>query len=556
MWKNRAGFYHHLSYYLKRTNAPLLFALGFALALSGCLSPKKGGSAVSEALQPQATATPTPTPTPTNTPTPTPTPTPVPPPYLQTKNIYGTPSSNFTIVWSGDRPNLRLRFYDKSWKRVGDSTVAANGTVTLPSVVGMYTVALEDLNTHLMSYGQATVTTAVSSWSSVQATTPATAFGTYRIWPSVSMAVGDYTGDGSPDLAILSGTNGAGNTANPGLYLYRYNTGSGQLVADTTLVTTQTVARGLKFIDFDGDGHLDIVFGVHDVASYTQKICRLMNDGTGTFGAAICVTKTGAAATNPYLYDIDVADIDRDGDVDVVSVGGVYNGAAWLNAQAIVWKNNGTTFVEDTVINVAQASPFFNLAIGDFQDDGYLDIITAAYSTSKIVILPQSSAAVFSSATALTTNGSTNYSTLTVGYLNADTKLDVISLNSGSGSNGSVYYSNASDNTLARTAIPVQGEQWGSFTQIADLNVDGNLEIYFPTKNRLLYNNRPGIMVKSVANLANSITVDASSTIAGQTAMGNWAESNALITDFDADGKADFLYFSSYARFFEVLKGQ
>ncbi|MBK8169460.1 MAG: VCBS repeat-containing protein [Sandaracinaceae bacterium] len=479
------------------------------------------------------------------------------PPRLMTKNIYGNPSASFTITFSGPAStNLQLRFRNRASELVHTSTVSALGSITLPAVAGVYTTELRDTTNGNISYGQATITSSIAGFTSIQTHSPATNFGPYAYWPSTSMEAGDYNNDGFQDMVFLSGTDASASIASPGLYLYKWNTTTSTLVFDAMLSIGTTTGGGVRFADFDNDADLDLVYAVNDPVAFEVRLCRMLNDGSGTFYLTTCVADAGTASARPYVYDIQVADLDRDGFVDVVSSGGIVNGSSWISARVSVWHNGGGSELSlGSELIGGGGGVYPSVAVGDLQDDGLLDIFAAGIGAgaSGLTFFPQATDGSFAAATSqmFSTSGATQVS---LGYLNGDTKLDAIILQGGT-SNGSVLYSNTSDDTLAAMPITATGEQLSGRALIVDLAQSGSPSIVFPPKNRLLYADRAGNVIRTAANLTSSITVGVANTITGATTMSNWAEANSLFTDFDNDGRIDCFYFSVYGtKFFEVLR--
>jgi hypothetical protein len=111
--------------------------------------------------------------------------------------------------------------------------------------------------------------------------------------------LGDFDGDGDPDLAI-------------GPTRVLFNNGQGQFSGTTSAsgFYANTLAAG----DLDADGDLDLVAGYG--YSFTASFRVLLNNGQGVF------TPAGAATTVPYGgSEPSIGDLDGDGDLDLV-IGG------------------------------------------------------------------------------------------------------------------------------------------------------------------------------------------------------------------------------------------
>ena len=112
------------------------------------------------------------------------------------------------------------------------------------------------------------------------------------------LRVGDLDGNGSPDVAYISG---------PDIKV-RFNDGKGTFSAGPALPLA-TVATELEVGDIDGDGDLDLV-----VAGSALTVW--INNGSGGFSNGGAVAEKIRAAT--------LADLDADGDLDLLTNRGFY----------------------------------------------------------------------------------------------------------------------------------------------------------------------------------------------------------------------------------------
>jgi hypothetical protein len=120
-------------------------------------------------------------------------------------------------------------------------------------------------------------------------------------------ALGDLDADGDLDLA-LGGSNGVTTLLGDG---------AGGLAAPVR--TPVADARTVEFVrpaDIDGDGHVDLV-GFAQVDSPSKGVV-VYGDSTGGFEQ---VLKVGTGVTGTIGRDVEVADVDGDGDADVLYAG-------------------------------------------------------------------------------------------------------------------------------------------------------------------------------------------------------------------------------------------
>src|SRR5262250_2101754 len=176
----------------------------------------------------------------------------------------------------------------------------------------------------------------------------------------VSVAVGDFNGDGLQDLAVANheaydGPDGIsvllGN--GDGTFQEAINFGSGGNVASF-------VAVG----DFNGDGVQDLV-----VANYgdfdSGNVSVLLGNGDGTFQTA----RSLGAGSNPS--SIAVGDFNRDGIQDLAVAN---NGFGFNNVSVLLGNGDGTF---QAAVNFGAGNNPFYIAVGDFNGDGVQDLAVA-----------------------------------------------------------------------------------------------------------------------------------------------------------------------------------
>ncbi len=175
----------------------------------------------------------------------------------------------------------------------------------------------------------------------------------------------DYDNDGDLDLYVMTRYDGG--------VLYR-NNGNGTFTDVTQEVGISNPGGqgwGVAWADYDNDGDLDLY--VVRKAYYGENSCNLLyrNNGDGTFTD---VTAQAGVGDSEEGLSCAFGDYDNDGDLDL------YVTNQYKGSQAdILYRNNGDgTFTDVTqeagVVNTGDGR---EVAFGDFDNDGYLDIYVA-----------------------------------------------------------------------------------------------------------------------------------------------------------------------------------
>jgi PKD repeat protein len=153
--------------------------------------------------------------------------------------------------------------------------------------------------------------------------------------------------------------------------------GSGKVIGASSDGVTDVAV-----VDLDKDGDMDVV-SVNDKG----EVIVWQNDGTPFDGGLWNQNVVGNSSD--FVYSVEVADLDKDGDLDIVT--GIGQGEDY---NLIAWENDGTPFDgEWTQHDLGTARGIVTLALVDLDGDSWIDIVTtgtcckAGYDTYGDVII-------------------------------------------------------------------------------------------------------------------------------------------------------------------------
>ncbi len=273
---------------------------------------------------------------------------------------------------------------------------------------------------------------------------------------------------------------------------------------------TRSVAAG----DLDGDGDPDIV-AAHNTFRYGRQPQALINNGNGVFRDE---TRVRFPALLTLTNDVDMVDVDRDGDLDIYLANTNANGPPAFAHVLLI--NDGAGHFQDETAQRIFGNAFLseNVAFGDIDQDRDLDLLMAVLDAfAGVRLLLNDGKGVFTDSTQrrLDTSAYGAFD-LTLLDVNLDHRLDLVLANfpititaengnplaTLSGRNA-VFINQGHDSFRDETAMRNIAEVQDLTVEIApgDVDRDGDVDLFFSnigfspeeTANRLLINDGQGV---------------------------------------------------------------
>ena len=191
-----------------------------------------------------------------------------------------------------------------------------------------------------------------------------------------------------------------------------------ELIANGTFQSAVTYVAGtspsaMKLIDLNKDGHLDMVTA--DTGS--NQISIYVNLGAGTFQSVATYATTNGPA------DLAFGDVNADGNVDIMTADAVSSSISVFLGNGSGTFNAGVSYLVEPIDGFPGACS--DLALGDLNGDGMLDVVTADPDTYTITsMLNQGDGSFVRGSFAFRDGPATD---VALADLNGDNKLDLIS---------------------------------------------------------------------------------------------------------------------------------
>jgi hypothetical protein len=231
-----------------------------------------------------------------------------------------------------------------------------------------------------------------------------------------SVTVADFNNDGKPDLAVVNMGQSSTSTSQSSLSVLLGNGNGSFQPAVTTNVLNSGLAQGnaesLAVGDFNGDGLPDVALNTAGPAGPAVEV--MLGNGNGSFQPNHLILPV---AQTPL--SVAVGDFDRNGALDLVTAN---NSSGTLSL--LLGNGNGTFRPH---IDLAVGAAPRAVAVGDFNGDGLPDVVAAQQLSNTVSVLLGHGNGTFAPPLVFAASGQDfTPSSIAVGDMNGDGRADLV----------------------------------------------------------------------------------------------------------------------------------
>jgi hypothetical protein len=198
----------------------------------------------------------------------------------------------------------------------------------------------------------------------------------------------------------------------------------------------------------------------------TNNVGVTLGYGNGTFTAMMTIADEPLSHTRCVA----VADFNNDNQLDITVV-------SWgINTISVILGYGNGTFAQPLSYSTGLSSRPVSIAVGDFNNDTYLDLTTAHYGGNTIGVFLGYGNGKFRNVTTFSTGPGSRPRSVTVVDVNKDTQLDIIVANSGFHNVG-IFLGYGNGSFVEQVTFSDGVDSAPYYTVAGDFNKDGYMDL-------------------------------------------------------------------------------
>ena len=284
--------------------------------------------------------------------------------------------------------------------------------------------------------------------------------------------------------------------------------GFGQFGPQQEITESTAGASDVHTADLDGDGDMDVL----SASAWSNKIAWYQNDGNGNFGIQQIISNNTDEASSVYA-----ADMDGDGDMDVLSASEADDKIAWYQNDG-----NGNFSSQQVITNIAYSAK--DVYVSDLDGDGDMDVLSAS---SNIIVWYQNDGSGNFGSQQVITIIAYSANSVYASDLDGDGDMDVLS---GSEMDTKIaWYQNDGNGNFGMEQIISTNANYVQSVYTSDLDGDGDMDVLSDSGDTIAWYQNDGN-----GNFSTP-----------QVSLGTFHGNSVYTSDLDGDGDMDVLSASS-----------
>jgi hypothetical protein len=366
----------------------------------------------------------------------------------------GSGAFTLTVIGGGFAPTASLR-----WNGALRPTIVLSSTKLQAKIRAIDVATAQTARVAVVNLDAEDETSDITFFP-VRPPAPGLALASDPDFPAIGGAIpGDFNNDGKLDVVNVYAS--SSTTLEADVYLGKGN-GQFQHPIKTQFANYDKLGVGPVVTgDFNGDHHLDLVVMIDE-----SELITLLGDGTGRFTLGPSL-RTGSLAVNQestLVYPFG-EDIDGDGNLDVI----IATTFLARTTTSVVFGNGDGSFTDSVNVDNCGGA----VVIGDFNEDGLLDLACGYSYRRKIVVILNKGNRTFKTPVSYDVSPFANG--LATADLNGDGHLDLVT-------DTAAVLLGKGDCTF--TYGQTGGETSGYTVLTGDLNGDGKLDLVIPSQSQ------------------------------------------------------------------------